>query len=84
MVTNFCSKNPHAKVSLNYHSKLKIKHVVQMGLLRIDHSDAHYCSAFFHYQRELAVKFQEASIIISIDNKHRIKVGEQDILYGCC
>ena len=61
---------------MNYHSKLNVKHAIQKRLFQKDHPDAHCCAALFRYQRELAVKFQENSILVSIDNKHKIKVGE--------
>jgi len=73
---NFCPRNPHAKVSVNYHSRLNVKHVIQKQLFRKDHPDAHYCAGLFCYQREQAVEFQENSTFIFIDDKHRIKVGE--------
>ena len=73
---NFSPKNPRAKVSMHYHGKLKLKHVIQKRLVRKSHPDEHYCAALFRYQRELAVKYRSYSVFISIDDKHRIKIGE--------
>ena len=61
---------------MNYHSKLNVKHVIHKQLFRKDHPDAHYWAALYRYQRELAVKFRDNSTFISIDDKHRIKVGK--------
>ena len=73
---NFSPRNPRAKVAECYCGKLKIKHVIQKRLFRKSHPDQHYCAALFRYQRELAVQFREVAVFISLDDKHRIKVGE--------
>ena len=39
------------------------------------HPDAHYASAMFQYQRELAVKFKSYTTFICVDDKHRAKVA---------
>lgn len=73
---NFSPRNLRVKSSQHYTGVLKVKHMVQKRLFRKAHPDEHYCSALFRYQREFAVKFRHNSIFISIDDKHRIKVGE--------
>ncbi len=75
---NFSPRNPHAKVAEHYRGRLKVKHVIQKRQFRKSHPDQHYCAALFRYQRELAVKCQDVSTFVCLDDKHRIKVGEPD------
>ena len=50
--------------------------MVQSRQLRKTHDDAHYCSAIFRYEREMAVKFRSYSIFACLDDKHWVSVGE--------
>ena len=72
----FCPKNPHAKTSSQYRSQFQIKMMVQKRQFRQTHVDAHYCAAMFRYMREFAIRFRDLAIFVSLDDKHRIKVGE--------
>lgn len=68
--------NQHLRSSCHYSGKLDIKFMVQSRQLRKSHEDAHYASAIFRYQREMAVKFRNHSVFICMDDKHRISIGE--------
>lgn len=50
--------------------------MVQKRQFRHDHIDAHYCAALFRYMREFALRFCDCSKFVSLDDKHRIKIGE--------
>ena len=50
--------------------------MVQRRHWRKDYCDGHYAAAIFRYERELAVKFCEVATFACLDDKHRIKVGE--------
>ena len=50
--------------------------MVQARQLRKTHPDAHYAAALFRYQQELAILLRDHSVFVSLDDKHRIKVGE--------
>ena len=54
----FWPKNPSLKTALQYTGKLKVKYMVQARQLRKAYIDAHYCSALFHYLREMSVQFR--------------------------
>ncbi len=69
----FWPKNRHLRSSCHYSGKLDIKFMVQSRQLRKSHEDAHYASAVFRYQREMALKFK---IFVCLDDKHRVPVGE--------
>ena len=72
----FCPKNPHAKVASQYRCQFDVKMMVQNNLgmtilMRID-----YFAAVSRYMREFTVRFCQYSAFASLDDKHRIKVGE--------
>lgn len=50
--------------------------MVQTRQLRKSHPDSHYAAAIFQYQREMAVRLKPHSIFVSLDDKHRVSVGE--------
>ena len=72
----FCPRNPRAKVASQYTSQFNVKMMIQKRQFRHDHIDAHYCAALFRYMREFAIRFRHLAIFASLDDKHRIKVGE--------
>ena len=72
----FWPKTPSAQKSLHYTGRFRLKFMVQQRQWRHQHIDAHYAASCFRYIREYAVLFRQYSMFISIDDKHRIKVGE--------
>ncbi|XP_070571401.1 uncharacterized protein [Ptychodera flava] len=72
----FWPKNPSTKASLQYTGRLNIKYMVQQRQLRNQHEDAHYASAIFRYEKEMAIRFRENATFVTMDDKHKIKVGE--------
>jgi hypothetical protein len=50
--------------------------MVQTRQLRCNHEDAHYASALFRYEKEMAIYLRENSWLIFLDDKHRCKIGE--------
>ena len=51
-------------------------YIIQQRQLRKEHQDTHYVSALFRYYKEMPVTFHEHSVLLSVDDKHKIKVGE--------
>ena len=72
----FFPKNPRTKTAALYHKRLPVKMMVQKRQFRKSHIDEHYCAAIFRYLREYALRFRDASLLICLDDKHRLKVGE--------
>ena len=72
----FWPKTPHARSKIHYTGKRDVKFMVQARQFRKEHQDAHYAAAVYQYQRELAIKLRQYSNFVSIDDKHRLKVGE--------
>lgn len=42
----------------------------------MNHVDAHYCAASWRYLREMAIEHRSIATLVSMDDKHKIKVGE--------
>ena len=72
----FWPKNPRTKVASYYQKVIEIKMMVQKRQFRKTHPDSHYAAAVFRYMREYAVRLRDHCLFISLDDKHRIKVGE--------
>lgn len=72
----FWPKTKAAKVAMQYTGRLNIRYMVQKRQFRKTHADEHYAAALYRYMREYAVQLLEYCNMISIDDKHRLKVGE--------
>ena len=72
----FYPKNPRTKTASLYRKRLRIKMMVQKRQFRKSHIDEHYCAALFRYLREYSLKLRDESMLICLDDKHRLKVGE--------
>ena len=55
------SSGQKASMLIHYTGQFKVKSMVQAHQFRKDHEDAHYATAQFRYQRELAVMFRQKS-----------------------
>jgi len=43
--------------------------------MRKFHEDAHFASALFHYEKEMAIKYRRCATFVSLDDKHKVPVG---------
>lgn len=73
----FWPKTPHARSKIHYTGKLNVRYMVQARQFRKEHPDAHYAAAIFRYQREYSIRLRDYCNFVSIDDKHRVKVGYQ-------
>ena len=71
----FWPKTPSLK-SLQYTGRYKIRYMVQQRQWRKEHMDSHYAACLYRYMREYAILVREFCLFISIDDKHKIPVGE--------
>lgn len=53
-----------------------MKFMVQQRQFRKEHIDSHYAAASYRYLREYAVSVREFCAFVSLDDKHKIKIGE--------
>ena len=72
----FCPKTPHSRTRMHYTGKFNVRFMVQARQFRKSHIDAHYAAAIFRYEREMSLLFRDKSVFVSLDDKHRIKIGE--------
>ena len=72
----FWPKTPKANVSLHYTGRLNVRFMIQKWQFRASHEGEHYAAAVFHYHREYAIKLKEYCLMVCIDDKRRLKVGE--------
>ena len=72
----FWPKTPKACVSLHYTGRLNVCFMIQKRQFRKSHEDEHYTAAIFRYLREYAIKLKDNCMLVCIDDKHRLKVGE--------
>lgn len=72
----FWPKTRHARSKLHCTGKLNVRFMIQARQFHKTHADAHYAAAVFRNQRELALHLKDHSVFVSLDDKHRIKVGE--------
>ena len=79
----FWPKDPTARSSLQYTGRLKVKYLVQKRQLRKYHEDVHYASALFRYEKEMAIKFRSYATLVSMDDKHKVPVGEPGYPVAC-
>lgn len=71
----FHPKNPRSVEGARYTKKINLKFMVQQRMFRKKHVE-HYCAAYYRNLREYAVIHRQHCIMVSLDDKHRCKVGE--------
>ena len=72
----FHPKNPRTKAAVQFRKTIPVKMMIQQRQFRHSHVDAHYCAAIFRYLKEYVLKLRDQALMVCLDNKHRIKVGE--------
>ena len=50
--------------------------MVQSRQLRHEHPDSHYCNTMYKYLRDFVTIFKANTLVISMDDKHSIQIGE--------
>ena len=73
---HFLSTRKSAKVAERYTGKLEERRMVQRRQLRKLHEDSHYCACIFRYMREYALLMRDVAMLVCVDNKHHVKVGD--------
>ena len=72
----FWPSNPYSSAALRYTGQFKVKHGVQVRLLRKDHPDARYVGNILKYVKGFSVQHKSLVRMISVDDKAIIPVGE--------
>ena len=71
-------RNPYTTTALQYTGRFKVKYAVQCRQLHREHLDSKYVAVILRYAKELAVRHSECTLMISVDDKAIIPVGEPD------
>ena len=72
----FMPKNPSLASALEYTGKFPLKFRVQSRQFNAFNIDAHYASALQKYVKEFSVKYKDNCVLLSVDDKNHIPVGE--------
>ena len=72
----FWPANPFTDRAIRHTGRFKVKFGVQVRQLRKDHVDCHYVSALLQYVRSFAVQYRACMLLVSVDDKCIIPVGE--------
>ena len=72
----FLPARKNTKTAEQYTGKLEVRRMVQQRQWRKSHEDSHYCACIFRYMREYALMMRDVSVLVCVDDKHRVKVGE--------
>ena len=72
----FWPRNPFHSSSSSHTGRLEIKFMVQSRQLHADHPDSHYRAAILKYMKQFAIMFRDYTTMVSLDDKHNIKIGE--------
>ena len=71
----FWPTNPYHTSAVNYTERFPVKYSVQQRLLRKKHIDSKYCAKILQYIKEMAVRFNTESLMLSLDDKCCILIG---------
>ena len=74
----FWPANPHSERAIRYTGQFKVKFRVQVRQLHKDHPDSHYVSALLQYVRKFSVLYRLNLLLLSVDDKFIVPVGEPD------
>lgn len=72
----FLPCNPYTATALRYTGKFNVKYAVQCRQLRHEHPDSKYVAVILRYAKEFAVLHSEYMLMISVDDKAIVPIGE--------
>jgi hypothetical protein len=64
------------QLSNRYTGRFRIRYAIQTRQIRKTHVDAHYCTTYWRYLREFAIRYKKYTILICADDKHKVPIGE--------
>lgn len=72
----FWPRNPYARSSLRYTGRFQVKYAVQARQMRKSHPDGRYVAVILRYIKQFTVSFTEYTLLLSVDDKAIVPVGE--------
>ncbi|KAK6189772.1 hypothetical protein SNE40_001768 [Patella caerulea] len=73
---NFWPTDPHTQSASHYTGRFKVKYAVQQRLIRATHPDSGFAFYQFQMMKKLAVKLRDDAVMICLDDKAIVPVGE--------
>ncbi|XP_070538845.1 uncharacterized protein [Ptychodera flava] len=75
----FMPQNKFSTRATIYTGRFNLKFMVQSRQINTYHPDAHYAAAIFKYLKEFAVKYRDYAVLMCVDDKSNIPVGEPGV-----
>lgn len=75
----FMPKNPALASASQYTGRYSLKHRIQSRQFNAFHIDAHYAAALQKNLKEFAVLHRDFCVLLSVDDKNHIPVGEPGV-----
>ena len=75
---NFWPSNPYTRTAMSYTGRFKVKYAVQQRLVRGQHDDSPFTAFQFKMMKEMATMFKEHSVMICVDDKAVVPIGEPE------
>lgn len=74
----FAPRNPFAKTTWTFTSRIDVQYKVQRRQLRLSHQDEHFCNAQLKYIKEFVVEMNKKTKVVMVccDDKAKIPIGE--------
>ena len=72
----FWPSDPYTSRAMHHTGRFDIKFRVQSRLVRAEHPDSKYVAVQYKYLKHFAVKFREYCLMICLDDKANVPVGE--------
>ena len=72
----FWPSDPYTSRAIHHTGRFNIKFQVQSRLVRSEHPDCKYAAMLYKYLKHFAVKFRENCLMICLDDKATVPVGE--------
>ena len=72
----FWPRNPYASNAIRYTGRFQVKFAVQAHQMRKSHPDARYVAVILQYVKHFAVAFKQHTLLLSVDDKAIVPVGE--------
>ena len=75
----FLPRNPYATTALRYTGKFNVRYAVQCRQLRHENPDSKYVAVILRYAKEFAILHSDIMLMISVDDKAIVPVGEPQL-----
>ena len=61
---------------MRYTGRFQVKYAVQARQMRKSHPDSRYVAVILQYMKHFVIRFKDATLLLSVDDKAIVPVGE--------